>query len=194
MAYSAVPTTWMGAGYALTSSEIKLTTATHAGTSIGTFAVVAATDVITLGTHGLKVGDAVKVASDTTLPAGMVAATVYYVLTVPTADTLTLSATFGGGTLDITDTGTGTHTMYGIALPEVTDAEAHATTGDIRKIYFGLSEAMYQSYNNAATADRPTRMRMYRSNTTNETTGIITRTYTVQFDLGVATIEVAPEA
>lgn len=194
MAYSAVPTTWLGKGYSLSSGVISLTNASDGGVSIGDFTAVAATDVITLSTHGLKVGDAVKVSTTTTLPGGLSADTVYYVLTVPSADTLTLSETLNGGTLDITDTGTGTHTMLAIALPELTDAEANASTGDIRKIYFALAEAIYQSWNNTATANRPTKMTIARSSSINESTGIATKTYVLTFATGVISQEVTPES
>jgi hypothetical protein len=80
--------------------------------TIGTFTVVAATNVITTSAaHGLAIGDRVRVSSTVTLPGGLAAATDYYVLTVPSGTTLTVSATSGGAVLDITDTGTGTHTM-----------------------------------------------------------------------------------
>lgn len=81
-------------------------------TTVGTFTAVAATNVITTSAaHGKIVGDRVRVSSATTLPAGMAAATTYYVLTVPSTTTMTVSATLGGAVLDITDTGTGVHTM-----------------------------------------------------------------------------------
>lgn len=62
--------------------------------------------VTTPSAHGLSVGDEVKVASVTTTT-GITANTVYYVLTVPTSTTLTLSATNGGSTLALTTNGTG---------------------------------------------------------------------------------------
>lgn len=75
-----------------------------------TFTVDATTNVVTTGAvHRLAVGDAVQLVSATTLPAGSAAATTYYVLTVPSSTTLTLSATAGGSTLDFTNTGTGVH-------------------------------------------------------------------------------------
>ena len=80
-----------------------------------------------------------------------------------------------------------------VTLPELTDAEANATTGDVRDVFFALAEAMYQAYNDTASADRPTKMRLYRSNTTNETTGIVTRSYTLQFDLAIGAIDVDDE-
>lgn len=80
--------------------------------TLGTFTAVAATNVITVSAaHGLNIGDRVRVSSATTLPAGLAADTDYFVLTVPSTTTLTVSATLGGSVLDITDTGTGVHTI-----------------------------------------------------------------------------------
>lgn len=77
----------------------------------GTFTVVAATNVFTSAAHGLSVGDVVEFKSATTLPAGLSATTTYYVISVPTVNTFKVSATKGGTTVSITDTGTGTHTL-----------------------------------------------------------------------------------
>lgn len=74
------------------------------------FTVTAATDLITSTAHGLKVGDVIEVKTETTLPTGMSAATQYYVISVPSADTFKVSATKGGTTINIEDTGTGTLT------------------------------------------------------------------------------------
>lgn len=78
-------------------------------------------------------------------------------------------------------------------LPMLTDAEAHATTGDIRKIYLAVCEAIYQSYNDKAVADRPAMMSLYRSDAVNSETGIITRTYNFQFKLADPAVEVSDE-
>lgn len=78
------------------------------------FTAVAATEVITTATaHGLSIGDRVQVSSTTTLPAGLSASTDYFVITVPSTTTMTISATDGGSVVNITDTGTGTHSMVG---------------------------------------------------------------------------------
>lgn len=74
------------------------------------FTVTAATDVIASTAHGLKVGDVIEVKAQTTLPTGMSAATPYYVISVPTVDSFKVSATKGGTTINIEDTGTGTLT------------------------------------------------------------------------------------
>jgi hypothetical protein len=71
----------------------------------------ATNDIITSAAHGLLEGDLIWVASGTTLPAGLSASTDYYVIS-PTTDTFKVSTTRGGTAVDITDTGTGTHTYY----------------------------------------------------------------------------------
>ena len=71
-------------------------------TLIGTATIVAATDVITSSVaHSLAIGDKV-VFGTMTGGAPIVAGTVYYVLTVPSSTTLTISATLGGIVLPIT--------------------------------------------------------------------------------------------
>jgi hypothetical protein len=79
-------------------------------TVIGAFTVVAATDVFTLVAHGLTDGDRIRVSSATTLPAGLAAATDYWVRDAAT-DTFKVSATNGGAAVNVTDTGTGVHTL-----------------------------------------------------------------------------------
>ena len=89
-----------------------------------TFTVNASTDVVTTsGTHGLAVNDTVVLSSAGTLPAGSAASTTYHVKTTPGANTLTLSATQGGSTLDFTNTGSGTHTLTSVAEVIVNDTE-----------------------------------------------------------------------
>jgi hypothetical protein len=82
--------------------------------SLGTVTADAGTNVLTTATaHGLAVGDRVRFTnSGGALPGGITAGTNFFVLTAPTSTTLTLSATDGGPVLDITSTGTGTHTIY----------------------------------------------------------------------------------
>lgn len=75
-----------------------------------TFTVDAATDVVTSNAHGLSDGDLIFVSSGTTLPAGLSASTNYYVTQV-TTNTFKLQANLGGPIVDITDAGTGTHTL-----------------------------------------------------------------------------------
>ena len=120
-----------------------------AGTN-GTFpeaGVNASTDVITIQTYlNLKAGDPVVfsiVNSQTgavgtgTLPAGIVAATTYYVLTY-TANTgaLTVSGTLGGTILDITDDGTA-------VSPNEFQVEyaAYASVGQVQSWSFEISRA-----------------------------------------------------
>ena len=80
------------------------------GPTSTTFTAVAGTDVITATSHRLFNGDRVVLTTTTTLPAGLALATDYWVIN-RTDNTLKLSSTAGGAAVDITDTGTGTHTI-----------------------------------------------------------------------------------
>lgn len=76
----------------------------------------ATTDIITAAAHGLLTGDQVQVSSGTTLPAGLAAATYYYFYKIDEntgklCPTLA-DAVAGTNFINITDTGTGVHTIY----------------------------------------------------------------------------------
>lgn len=78
-----------------------------------TFTVVAATDVFTSGAaHGFQLGDKLQFTTATTLPAGLSLTTNYYVISIPSTTTFKVSATVGGASVNVTDTGTGTHTYH----------------------------------------------------------------------------------
>lgn len=76
----------------------------------------ATTDICTAAAHGYETGDLVRVSSATTLPAGLSAATTYYVIKL-SADTFSLATTdalaTAGTAINITDTGTGVHSVVG---------------------------------------------------------------------------------
>lgn len=78
----------------------------------GTF-TAATTDICTKTAHGFVTGQKVRLTnSGGALPAGLAAATTYYVIKL-TADTFSLAATDGGAAIDITGAGTGTHSIVG---------------------------------------------------------------------------------
>ena len=87
-----------------------------------------ATEVITVTAHGFVAGDAVVFSSTTTVPAGLTAGTTYYVIS-PTTNTLQVSATYGGSAVNITSTGTGTHTIKGAQRITVTDVTPDVLRG-----------------------------------------------------------------
>jgi hypothetical protein len=72
---------------------------------------IASPGVVTWTAHGLLVGDAVSFSTTGALPTGLTAATTYYVKSVLTADTFTLSATSGGSVINTTGTQSGVHTI-----------------------------------------------------------------------------------
>ena len=194
MAFDDSPTGFFGNGYALTSSEIKFPTSDFADITVGTFTCDGTTSTVTVSAaHNLKVGDKVAISSGTTLPAPFTAAD-HYVVSVPLATTITLSLTRNGTAIVSTDVGTGTHTIKALApLQEVTDIEAHATTGDYRKIVYGIMELLAAKYLNTPTADRPTNVVISKSPSTNATTGVTTTSYSVTIKTLTSASEVLAE-
>lgn len=79
------------------------------GIKSATFTVTVASNLITSNTHALKNGDSIVLTTSTTLPAGLVLATIYSVISV-TTNTFQVALTNNGSPVNITDTGTGTHT------------------------------------------------------------------------------------
>lgn len=77
--------------------------------------VDASADALYIEAHNLAVNDVVQFTTTGTLPAGISLATDYYIKTSSTGS-VTVSATLGGATLNITDAGTGTHTITLSAL------------------------------------------------------------------------------
>lgn len=70
------------------------------------------TNTLTTSTdHGLTINDVIRFTTTGTLPAGLALNKDYSVVTVPSSTTLTVSATAAGPTVDITTTGTGTHSL-----------------------------------------------------------------------------------
>lgn len=77
-------------------------------------AVTAGTDTMTAATHGLSEDMEVQFkAQNGSLPTGLSANTVYYVISAGlTANDFRVSATLGGSAVDITDTGSGTLRVF----------------------------------------------------------------------------------
>lgn len=91
----------------LMAEDIKIFSSTS---KLSATFTAATTDIITSNAHGLVEGDLIHVSSATTLPAGLSASTDYYARDI-TTNTFKVSTTMGGSAVDITDTGTGTHTF-----------------------------------------------------------------------------------
>ena len=102
-----------GASFSIeTYPELALVLVGRFGLPTGTdFTADAGTDVLTATSHGLSDNDQVILSSTNTLPAGLSVNTIYYVISA-TTNTFQLSTTEGGSAVDITDTGTGTHSFH----------------------------------------------------------------------------------
>lgn len=78
-------------------------------------AVDIAKDTITLADHGLVDGDKFQLTTTGVLPAGLSLATDYYVVQ-SAKDSFKLSASLGGAAIDLTDQGSGVHSLPGLGL------------------------------------------------------------------------------
>lgn len=77
-----------------------------------TFTVtIASPGVLTKVAHGLSLDQRVSLETTGALPTGLAADTIYFVKTIPTADTFTLSATQGGAAINTSGGQSGTHTF-----------------------------------------------------------------------------------
>jgi len=72
--------------------------------------------VVTRTSHGLKAGDRVVFNTTGALPSGLTSGTMYYVKTVLTANTFTVTSTSGGSAIRTTGSQSGTHTMTSSAM------------------------------------------------------------------------------
>ena len=83
-------------------------------------------------------------------------------------------------------------------LPELTDSEADETTGDIRKLMYGLLDGLHKKLEakNAAlaVADRPVNFSLSKSSSISPTDGSISAQFSFSFRLAApTTLEVADE-
>lgn len=100
------------------NQAIDLTPATK------TFTVANATDVCTANAHGLANGQKVRVTSSGVIPGGLAGFTDYYLRDV-TANTFKLATSVGGTAINITDDGSGTHTLHPVPAYITEDAEGN---------------------------------------------------------------------
>ena len=79
------------------------------------------------------------------------------------------------------------------ALPGLSAAEAHASTGDIRKVARAICAALHAAYLGEAEDDRPAQMTLRRNTSIDESTGETTRIYESRFNVAVSEEEVVDE-
>ena len=86
----------------------------------------------------------------------------------------------------------GTDVTFPIAsLPQLTAADADATTGDIRKVLFALLDQIYTVWTALPTAERSTKMLVSRSQSMSG--GKIGTSYRFDFQLDPLAVEVTDE-
>ena len=80
------------------------------------------------------------------------------------------------------------------SFAELTEAEANATTGDIRKIMYAVNEQIWTAWSALAAANRTGKMTLTKASSSNATTGLLTHVYTWTCNNTVVTQDVANEA
>lgn len=71
---------------------------------------IASPAVFTLSSHGLSVGDRIRLSTTGALPTGLAASTDYFVSAVPSSSTFRVSATLGGSDVNTSGSQSGVHT------------------------------------------------------------------------------------
>ena len=70
------------------------------------------------------------------------------------------------------------------AFAELTSAEVNASTGDSRKIIYGMLERFYTYYNGLAAEDRPAKMTLSKTTSGLNASNEVTVNYGSQFTIG----------
>jgi len=120
----------------VTANEVKSMHLFGKGPELVGVTANATTDFITFAGHNLKNDDQVTFLSTTTLPAGLTTGVEYFIIN-RTPNTFQVSTATGGSNVDITDTGTGTHTLRrGIWFRWGTDVDVVRSpiTGDTKEM------------------------------------------------------------
>lgn len=202
MAFNPNPASFFGPSYSASSGTISLKANQSIGVTTGTtFSCVAADTLTTVVAHNLLPDDRIRFTAGTTLPTGLTAGTDYWVKTVgvigaeTTARLLTVATSKRGATVPIAVSGTANNTIQAMgALEEISNVEMTADSGgDWRKVFYGVMEMLYGRWNNTPQADRPQKISITRNSSVNETTGTITKYYTVSVSTEPAALEVTPE-
>ena len=117
-----------------------------------TFTVVTSTNVITTSTaHGLadvNPNNIVRFTTTGTLPAGLAVDTDYYVLTTPSSTTLTVAPANEGTIVNITTTGSGTHSLEIIVTINNTELNLGSVSSFVEyseDLYMGRDEMQFIS-------------------------------------------------
>lgn len=115
--------------YPLNASDYKIDRVYQVdvdATSLGTATFANAGDTWTLVAHGLAVGDPVRFSAAGSAPTEYAAGVIYWVATVPTADTFTLSATESTTVLVGSNDSTGTWTLQDVIGFNFTEYDGNA--------------------------------------------------------------------
>lgn len=88
----------------------------------------------------------------------------------------------------------GTTVSFPLAsVPNLTAADADGVTGDIRKVLYDLCEKLYANYNALAAADKPTKMVIRKATAGLDSSGTLSRSFTLTFTTAPSAEDVVAE-
>ncbi len=205
MSFNPTSASFFGAGYSLSENSLVIKTASDTvGIGVGgTFTARADSDVIqTASSHGLLVGDRVRVTQPDTPTNGLSNNTDYWVTstsivavagqTITSPNALTISSSIGGSVVNITaDIIGASATLQQMGpLDQVSNSEA---TGDWRKVVFGIMEMLNSKWSGTPIGDRPKKLLIFRNVNVDQQTGETVYNYSVSCRVAVQAMEIVGE-
>jgi hypothetical protein len=112
--------------------------------------------VLTLNSHGRSVGDAIVLTTDGTLPTGLTAGTVYYIISAGFgANSFQVSATAGGSAINTSSAGSGTHSFTDdyTALPSGDQWQFAQFNNFVFAVQTGIAPQVYTLSSSTAFSD-----------------------------------------
>ncbi|HEV7405161.1 MAG TPA: hypothetical protein VGO11_19615 [Chthoniobacteraceae bacterium] len=79
------------------------------------------------------------------------------------------------------------------SFPELTSGEAHATTGDIRKLAYAITKKLYDAQQAESAADRPAKMQITKGQSLSADGTTMTVTHQFTYVLAISSADVAAE-
>lgn len=120
------------------TSELAATISGVSAHPTQTFTANATTDLLTCNGHQVQDGDQVILSSSQALPAGLASATRYFATQV-SPNSFGLSTFPDGPLVNITDTGTGTHSFYVVGNVQYDFAAANVDTAQTMRLWFTVT-------------------------------------------------------
>jgi hypothetical protein len=173
MAKKLLPSDYLGSDYSVSSSKMLINPLSLTGSGLTADEIIESATISLTNSGTLTIG-----LTYTIIALGSATTAEWNTIGWNGTSSPTVGDTFTALTTGTISTGTG----------------ATVKSGDVRRILMGIVEAAYQKYQTYTTAGTaPAKMFIGRSSSINDTTGILTRNYTLTFQTDISSVEVTEE-